>query len=1059
MELRNNLVIDYDTFKSALTEILLEDSDTFRSLYPGSTANIFVECLAGYAAMLMYRLQTAITNSFLKTAFSEYSIFSIAEMLGVIIRGNTGSTVDVIMERVPFKSAPSLPAFTIPQHTSFTINNFPFYNRETLTFPSSYTQIATTLYQGEIRHKEYTTTGSLNEKFLFGDSFNVDISYVTVLVNGVEWKTDYETIMDYTVGEENSRESVQVVLLRTNVDGTCYIQFGNGIYGAVPPAGSVVNIIYATTVGAAGNFTGATELSINDNLMSDNIEAPEILEVFGARIGAATGGTNRLSASSLKYVSPRLFASNNRAVKRSDYIGQLIYNCNYKDCNFWGEYEQALKEGYADNSMMNRVYYTAITNDFSVNTLVFTTGDGETKEFSKNVSSIVMFPGSVEIRSDTETFRDFSGVGYMFSQASDYTIQKSLGKLVYTSTTDTSSGETISGDTYCEVKIKATWNNSGSSVEKQFVQRANCVIDTEGQRHCKLGSNIISKTIDSKDYKFTFDYFDLRLLTNVEFTGVGQKFGYSTSDIDVYATEQTGSATPVSLTDVKLEVLEIKYITGQSVSVDTTEIVTNEYDVKTSSKGMFCNTTLTVAWDNPDSDSADGSVQITHTFDMYMDYKQDSQGNAQCWIGSNKIEKEFDGKNCVFEFFDRDAVGVTDVQLHENDVFNKDTLIYVSAYFQKFTEDGVEYEYLENPSVKVITIKYIEHPIEDVLIQKETAEDTTMINANTFYQSSQVPTSIHPIIIDFEFDKPIALAGIRLYSSSFSTAEDRCFPSKIIMLAWRGGEDGTVPVDMPLEYFESRDGNDAWTFKQLMQNTKWDHLTEAISLSEPGVSSWSDWVGLDTSANERTYTYIENGSPVTVKRQNLFKLYRLIILGRYGDSKESSVKIGKVALIKKSDASFVNYNDGNAVVKFRTAPADGEVLYATTIGEKLSDYQKLRDYAFLKKINHFTTEVEYKELKLKRIDISVKVIYSQSTELSSLKIRVEKAITDMFAVTQGRIGQSLRVSSLYSTIMNVEGVVYCIKNLPVDDIEANVDEILYLSKLDIEYESAARLGS
>ena len=67
MELRNNLVIDYDTFKAALTEILLEDSDTFRSLYPGSTANIFVECLSGYAAMLMYRLQTAITNSFLKT--------------------------------------------------------------------------------------------------------------------------------------------------------------------------------------------------------------------------------------------------------------------------------------------------------------------------------------------------------------------------------------------------------------------------------------------------------------------------------------------------------------------------------------------------------------------------------------------------------------------------------------------------------------------------------------------------------------------------------------------------------------------------------------------------------------------------------------------------------------------------------------------------------------------------------------------------------------------------------------------------------------------------------
>lgn len=1058
MELRNNLVIDYDTFKAALTEILLEDSDTFRSLYPGSTANIFVECLSGYAAMLMYRLQTAITNSFLKTAFSEYSIFSIAEMLGVIIRGNTGSKVDVVLERQPFTSTPNLPAFTIPQHTGFTINNLPFYNRETLTFPSSYTQIETTLYQGEIKQKEYTTTGAMNEKFLFGDSFTVDISYVTVLVNGVEWKTDYETIMDYTVGEENSTDSVQVVLLRTNVDGTCYIQFGNGIYGALPPAGSIVQILYATTVGAVGNFTGAQELSINDNLLSDNIEAPEILQVSGARIGAATDGSNRLSASSLKYVSPRLFASNNRAVKRSDYIGQMIYNCNYKDCNFWGEYEQAKKEGYADNSMMNRVYYTAITNDFSVNTVVFTTGDGVTKEFTKNVSSIVMFPGSVEVKSDTETFRDYNGMGYMFSEASDYTIQKSLGKIVTTDEDDSATGETVSTDTTCVVQFNLLGSIGETNLNIDFSQSMKCVIDVTGEKHCKLGNRTFTKQIDGKTYTFTFDYNDRRILTDVEFKGVGQEFGYSTSEMSVAVTEKSGS-TVKTVNDARLKVLSIQYITGSSIVYDKTEVVTTEFDVKTSSSGNFSNTTITVAWDDPSSESVDGSLQITKTFETFLSCKFDESGVPHCWLGSNKLEKEFDGKNYVFEFLNKDGTTLSDVEFIEGQLFNKDSMIYVKGEIQTFTEEGVEYETIENANVKIVTVKFVERDIGNILIQKESVEDELMSNANTYYQSSQAPTSSHPIVIDFSFDKPIALAGIRFFSSSFSTAEDRCFPSKIIVLGWRGGEDGTDPVNLPLEDFESSDENKAWNFKELMHDTRWEHLTEAVSLSEPGVSAWSDWVGLDTSANEKTFTYIKDGAPVTSKKQNVFKLYRLIVLDRFGASEEQSIKIGKVALITKAKSSLVNYEDGNAIVKFKSAPAVDEVIYATTIGEKLSDYQKLRDYAFLKKINHFTTEVEYKDLKLKRVDIDVKVIYSNSTDVSTLKSNVEEAITNLFAVTQGRIGQSLRVSTLYSTIMGVEGVVYCIKKLPVDDIEINVDEILYLSKLNIEYESAARLGN
>lgn len=890
MELKNNLVIDYDTFKSALTEILVADSSSFRSLYPGSTANIFTEALAGYAAMLMYRLQTAVTNSFLKTAFSEYSIFSIAEMLGVIIRGNTGSAVNLTLSREPFTGSTSLPPFTIPANTSFTINGLPFYNKESINFPSSYDSVYTTLYQGEIKKKEYTTSGALNERFVFGDSFTTDISVVRVYVNGVEWKTDYETIMDYTVGEENSEEAVRCVLLKTNVDGTNYIQFGNGIYGLVPPSGSVVEIFYSSTVGSAGNFSGATNISINDNLLFGD----EILTVYSNDIGAATGGTDKLSSEALKYISPRLFASNNRAVKRSDYIGQFLYNFNYRDCNFWGEYEQAEKEGYADNSMMNKSYYTAITNDFSVKNITFATGDGESTTFKQNVSSIIMFPGSVEIKNGLETFRDYSGEGFLFSLAGNYTIQKST------------------------------------------------LLDEDGE---------------------------------------------------------SGS-------------------------------------IATTSAGQFCSVKSTLSF----LVAGEKIVQAVNEKRVY---------NLDCQLPTATLSIISNNVNYFVEFSKEPVV------LHKGDVYTsigttEDTTIRV--YYYDYI-DGVKTEVLLDTPELVIddVIKYY-YPIENVMIQRDD-ETGSMVNADTSYQSSTAPTKEIPIIIEFSLPNDKVLAGIRIFSTSYSTVEDRCFPSRLLLVGTRASN-----PKKKLEDYLSEDDDYRWTFKQLMHDEEWVHLSEAVSIPEPGVSAWSDWIGVDTFKDFYTVKVFKNGGIEEEVRENKYKKYRLIILDKYGDITQDSVKIGKIAFMCKNDASYIDYDTGEATVKFLEAPKDGEAIYATSIGDKVSDYQKLRDYAFLKKINHFTTEIEFRELHLKRVDIDIDVIYSNSADLAKLKGEVDTAITSMFNVTQGIIGKSLHISQLYSAIMNVDGVVYCKKNLPVDDVEADVNEVLYLSDLKVNYISSTRIG-
>ena len=145
------------------------------------------------------------------------------------------------------------------------------------------------------------------------------------------------------------------------------------------------------------------------------------------------------------------------------------------------------------------------------------------------------------------------------------------------------------------------------------------------------------------------------------------------------------------------------------------------------------------------------------------------------------------------------------------------------------------------------------------------------------------------------------------------------------------------------------------------------------------------------------------------------------------------------------------------MIKFEQAPIEDEVITATTIGEKISDYQFLIDYAYIKKMNHFTTEINYRDPKIKRIDIDLRVVYDTDADVASVRNNVEAAVSDLFQVQPGIIGRSMRLSEIYAAVMSVDGVKYCVINSPTSDIEADVNEILYLSNSTITYQSSARL--
>lgn len=742
MEL-SNIVVDFDAIETELEQKLLENSSTFKAIYPGETSRILTEILAGYAAMINYRIVTSLMNLYLDTAFSDTSIYSLSEMLGASLRGMTGASIDVVLHKL------NLLDYSVPmsKHTAFEIQGLKYYTREDYSFPAGELNTSTlvTMYQGEVITKEFVTDGSMNERFEFGEDFKVDSNYVEVYVNDIKWKLDKETLLDYVVDTSASEDDVQVVLFRTIPTGGCYIEFGNGLYGALPPANSVVKVVYARCDGTKGNYSNINNtVKLVDTITYNDI----VLQVEARSTSASAGGTDKISTDALKFLSPRMYAANNRAVRRQDYIALFMYYRGYTDIKVWGEYEESEKRGYADNSMMNRVFYSGLIQVYSPVTLNYGKGDGSTKGFDNMIGSVNAIPGSISVK-DTNSgviYRDYGGNNYMFS------------------------------------------NN---------------------------------QTINS--------------------------------------------------------ISEVSTLSASS--------------------------------------SAEG------------------------------------------------------------------------------------------------------YPISNV----------SGSDLSKYWASAAVPKLGIPVRINMSFNSANDLAGIRIMAANETNIDSRAFPKTVVVFGTTSDNPNfsTPSADM---FIDGR--------------TEWKLLTAYVNLQDPGVNAWSDWISLNTNYSASTSTY---------------KHYQFCIFNRYGTA--ATVKINKIQLIKRSDASYVDYDTGRAVVTFETAPADGAIIQSTYTGETVNDSQLIKDKAFIKKYNHFTTYIQYKKPVAVSLDIKGTVIYSRDADLAALKNNVETAVRNMFTIVPGYIGSGFKLSKLYHAIMSIDGVKYCNIMSPTANKDIELYEFIMLSDLNLEYETISLLES
>jgi hypothetical protein len=401
MDLKNTS-IDFDDLVAEL-EADLQTRESFKALFPGETSRIFTEHGAAITALMLYHIHSATQNAFFPTAFSKQAVYALATSLGNPPRRKLGAELDLLVTINTILTT----NVTLPKFSRFSGRSLEWYTVSDTVLPAGPAgqTLLIKVRQGERITETFTGNGKGNQRIEVGENFNLDENFLEVSVDNTLYTKSGSSLLNVSAGDTVYAE-------QTDSSGRVLIIFGTNILGTIPALGSTIDISYANTVGFSSNssITGDTF----DYLEIFDLGGGNFLDISAVANSTASGGSNEETVEQVKNTAPKLYAANQRAVRRSDYIGHLLRITGAFSASAWGEYEEAQQKGYADLTMMNRAYVTAIPPVLNDQNEIPVVGDGVTTSVSSSISPNVQ-PGSIIVSSDTATWYDYDGKGLLMS--------------------------------------------------------------------------------------------------------------------------------------------------------------------------------------------------------------------------------------------------------------------------------------------------------------------------------------------------------------------------------------------------------------------------------------------------------------------------------------------------------------------------------------------------------------------------------------------------------------------------------------------------------------------
>ena len=318
--------LDFNTLRAQIKDYLRSNSNFTDFDFEGSNFSILIDTLAYNSYITAYNTNMAVNESFIDSATLRENVVSLARNIGYVPRSTKSSvaqisfTVDVSsINASQVKLNSGLVAlgsvsggdyiFSIPEDITVTPNSSGIASFDNIS-----------IFEGNYITKTFVVDSSqANQRFILPNS-NIDTSSIRVDVT--EGQGNSNTTLQYNVYsnifEVNS--SSRLFLVQEINDEKYQIMFGDNVLGKKPGNGAVIKVSYIVTSGNNGN--GATNFNFSGRLtyISNGIDVDITSGIsLIATLQSSENGDSIESIDNVKYLAPRVYASQYRAVTPNDY--------------------------------------------------------------------------------------------------------------------------------------------------------------------------------------------------------------------------------------------------------------------------------------------------------------------------------------------------------------------------------------------------------------------------------------------------------------------------------------------------------------------------------------------------------------------------------------------------------------------------------------------------------------------------------------------------------------------------------------------------------------------
>ena len=331
--------LDFDQIKVQIKNYLRANSNFSDFDFEGSNFSVLIDTLAYNTYINAFNANLVVNESFLDSATVRENVVSLARNIGYVPRSKTAATASIRISDINVGTTNN----STPKFLSLRAGLVCVGNSQNTTYRFSVPDNITStrvvdvggtsfakfdnpivVHEGTYLSRTYRIDTSIKQRFIL-DSPNIDSSTIRVFVSGPSdtgLGRNYRMIDNILSIDKNS----EIFLAQEVQDEKYEILFGDGLFGRKLENDSVVTVRYIVTEGETGN--GASNFSFQGSFTkSDGTLFTPSDSINVTTVSNAQNGSEVEDVSSIKYLAPRIYSAQYRAVTPRDYeaIIQTIF--------------------------------------------------------------------------------------------------------------------------------------------------------------------------------------------------------------------------------------------------------------------------------------------------------------------------------------------------------------------------------------------------------------------------------------------------------------------------------------------------------------------------------------------------------------------------------------------------------------------------------------------------------------------------------------------------------------------------------------------------------------